>query len=283
MKRGLILEGGAMRGMFTAGALDVMMTHEIQFDGIIGVSAGAAFGCNYKSNQPGRALRYNKKYCKDPRYCSVQSWIKTGDFYGGEFCYNELPCHLDPFDSKAFAASPIAFYVVCTDSDTGKPVYHQCSNGSHEDMQWIRASASMPILSRDVVINGQKLLDGGCSDSVPLEYFESIGYDRNIVILTQPRSYVKKNSSLLPAMKLMLKKHPYLAEDLATRAERYNEEIKNIYEQEQAGQVMVLTPSADLGIGKAEKDPDELQRVYELGRQAALSRLEEMKQFLEGR
>ena len=194
MKTGLVMEGGAMRGLFTAGVIDVMMEEEIEFDGAIGVSAGAAFGCNYKSKQIGRALRYNINYCKDKRYCSMKSLITTGNLYGAEFCYHELPDKLDIFDCETFENNPMEFYLVCTDVLTGKPVYKKCEKADYDCLEWMRASASMPLASKVVEIDGYKMLDGGVSDSVPLKYFESIGYDRNIVILTQPKSYRKKNS-----------------------------------------------------------------------------------------
>ena len=148
MKRGLVLEGGAMRGLFTAGILDTMMENNIEFDGIIGVSAGAAFGCNYKSKQIGRTLRYNVKYCNDPRYCSFRSLLKTGDIYGAKFCYHDLPEKLDIFDFRAFECNKTEFYLVCTDIETGKPVYHKMEKCDYDELEWMRASASMPLVSR---------------------------------------------------------------------------------------------------------------------------------------
>ena len=175
-----------MRGLFTAGITDAMMAHGITFDGIIGVSAGAAFGCNIKSKQPGRALRYNLAYSRDPRYCSVRSLLTTGNLYG-DFCYHELPERLDLFDNAAFAASPIAFYVVCTDVDSGNAVYHRLDRADYNDLEWIRASSSMPLVSRIVEVDGYRMLDGGIADSIPLRQFQEFGYEKNIVILTQPR------------------------------------------------------------------------------------------------
>ncbi len=133
MKKGLILEGGAMRGMFTCGVTDLMMEHGLIPEGICGVSAGAVFGCNIKSGQMGRAIRYNTKYCRDPRYCGMSSLIKTGNYFGVDFCYREIPDVLDPFDNEAYEASPIEFFVVCTDVDSGEPVYHRCDTGKGED------------------------------------------------------------------------------------------------------------------------------------------------------
>ena len=192
MKTGLVLEGGAMRGMFTAGVLDILMEHNIDVDGVIGVSAGATFGCNYKSKQIGRTIRYNMKYCNDPRYCSFRSLLKTGDLYGAEFCYHTLPEQLDLFDNETYEASPMEFYMVTTDVNTGEPVYYKCDKFDHEGLEWVRASASMPLVSRIVEVGGRQMLDGGISDSIPLQYFQSIGYNKNLVILTQPRDYVKK-------------------------------------------------------------------------------------------
>ena len=181
MKTGLILEGGAMRGMYTAGVLDVMMENNIWVDGAVGVSAGAVFGCNYKSKQIGRTIRYNKKYGRDPRYAGFHSLLKTGDYFGTEFCYHEIPERLDPFDSETFQKNPAEFYVVGTDVTTGKAVYHKCTTGTDKDLDWFRASASMPLLSNIVEVDGYKLLDGGIADSIPLKWFRSIGYERNII------------------------------------------------------------------------------------------------------
>ena len=198
-KTGLVLEGGAMRGMFTAGVLDVMMENEIKLDGAMGVSAGAVFGCNYKSGQIGRSLRYNMRFCDDPRYCSVESLIRTGDLYGVQFCYDEIPNKLDPFDVKAFKENPMPFYAVCTNVETGKAIHKRLDNGDEKDMEYFRASASMPLVSRIVEVDGYKLLDGGITDSIPLAAMERRGYERNVVVLTQPLGFVKEKSSTLPS------------------------------------------------------------------------------------
>ncbi len=278
--RGLILEGGAMRGMFTCGALDVFMEQGIVFDGLIGVSAGAVFGCNYKSRQPGRALRYNKRYCADKRYCSFDSLLRTGDLYNVEFCYHTLPTELDVFDTAAFRENPMAFYVTCTDVTTGKPVYHRCDSGDREDILWMRASASMPLVSRVVEIGEEKLLDGGIADSVPLEYMESLGYRGNVVILTQPLDYVKKPNNLVPLARMLLKGYPKMVEAMADRHLRYNQTTAAIREKEQKGEVFVLRPPEALRIGSMEKKPEELERVYQIGRNTALDRLPALETYL---
>ena len=280
MKKGLILEGGAMRGMFTAGVIDVMMEHDIAFDGAIGVSAGAVFGCNYKSHQIGRSLRYNTKFCKDPRYASFRSLLTTGDLYGADFCYNEIPNQLDPFDLETYRNSPMEFYVVCTDVETGKPVYQKCMTGDAHDILWMRASASMPLVSRIVEVDGYKLLDGGISDSIPIRQFQKLGYDRNIIILTQPLDYVKPKNQMVPLLRIMMRKYPNLVRTMRFRHDIYNATTAYIRKLEQKGRVLVIRPEAPLNIARVEHDPKELTRVYQLGRSVAEKRLEEMQAFL---
>ena len=280
MKKGLVLEGGAMRGMFTAGILDVMMEHGLTVDGLIGVSAGAAFGCSYKSGQLGRTLRYNLKYARDKRYCSLSSLLRTGDLYGAEFCYHTLPEKLDVFDNEAFTQNPMEFYLVCTDVNTGKPVYHKCETADWNTMEWFRASASLPLVSRVVEIDGYQLLDGGISDSIPLRYFESLGYEKNIVILTRPESYRKTASPLFPIMKRILKKHPKLVEAMANRHLMYNAAVEDVQSRKNEDNLLVLQPKEALPIKRTEKNPKVLQAVYDMGRDLALSRLDEIKQFL---
>lgn len=280
MKKGLILEGGAMRGMFTAGVIDVMMEHDIAFDGAIGVSAGAVFGCNYKSHQIGRSLRYNTKFCKDPRYASFRSLLTTGDLYGADFCYNEIPNKLDPFDLETYRNSPMEFYVVCTDVETGKPVYQKCMTGDAHDILWMRASASMPLVSRIVEVDGYKLLDGGISDSIPIRQFQKLGYDRNIIVLTQPLDYVKPKNQMVPLLRIMMRKYPNLVRTMRFRHDIYNATTAYIRKLEQKGRVFVIRPEAPLNIARVEHDPKELTRVYQLGRSVAEKRLEEMQAFL---
>lgn len=279
MKTGLIMEGGAMRGMFTCGVIDVMMEQGISFDGAIGVSAGAVLGCNYKSNQPGRAIRYNMKYCNDPRYASIRSLLTTGDLYGEEFCYHNIPETLDPFDVETFHNSPMEFYAVCTDVNTGKAIYHKCKNGDARDLQWLRASASMPLASRIVSIDGYSLLDGGVSDSIPVRYFEHIGYSHNVIILTQPKGFIKKRNPYLPILKVVMRNYPRFLSAVAHRHEKYNRTTTYIEQLESEGKALVIRPPKALEIGPVEHHPEELRRVYEIGRKVALERLEEIKEF----
>lgn len=281
MKYGLVMEGGAMRGLFTAGVIDVLMENEITFDGAVGVSAGAAFGCNYKSNQPRRVIRYNTRFCHDKRFCSVSSLVKTGDMFGADFCYHEIPNKLDIFDYKTFNESPMEFYVVCTDVTTGKPVYRRCRVADDNELEWIRASASMPLASRIVEVGGMKLLDGGISDSIPLKFMEKTGYEKNVVILTQPRNYVKKKNNIMPLMKIAMRKYPQLINAMKNRHIMYNDELKYIRSSEQQGKAYVIAPDEKLPVGHIEHNQDILLEVYRIGRMTAMNKINEIKEFLD--
>lgn len=281
MKKGLIMEGGAMRGMFTAGIMDVMMEQGIEFDGAIGVSAGAAFGCNYKSKQIGRVIRYNTRYSQDKRYGGFRVLLKTGDFYSRDFCYGEIPSVLDVFDFDTYEQNPMEFYAVVTDVETGKAVYHKHESRHDHGFEWIRASASMPLVSGMVEIDGRKYLDGALADSIPVEFFESLGYERNIVILTQPLGFWKKPASLMPLLKLYYRKYPKLLEAISTRHEHYNREIDYIRRQEEAGKLLVIRPLEALPIERTERDPEILRQVYEIGRQVAEARMDEIRKYLQ--
>ena len=279
-KIGIVLEGGAMRGMFTSGVLDVLMENNITFDAAIGVSAGATFGCNFKSKQIGRAIRYNLKYAGDRRYCSFYSLLTSGNIYNADFCYSVLPNQLDLFDYKTFIENPMEFYVVATDIETGETIYRKLTDGREEDLLWIRASASMPMVSKPVEINGRKYLDGGLSDSVPLEYFETAGFGKNVVVLTQPRDYIKSRIKFFPLVRFFLGKYPKLVEIIENRNVMYNKEREYIFKREREGGAFIICPEKALGISRIEKDKNQLRRVYEEGRKTAEKHLEEIKKFL---
>lgn len=268
-----------MRGMFTCGVIDVFMENGITFDGAAGISAGACFGCNFKSRQVGRPIRYNKTYCRDPRYCSIRSWLKTGDLYGADFCYRELPDELDPFDWKAFSDNPMLFYAGATNVDTGKCAYHLCTGNRVNDMLWLRASASMPIVSRPVLIDGHRYLDGGIADAVPYRFMMDQGYDRNVVILTQPAGYRKKQEAS-PMIRFFLRKMPIIREAMEHRHEMYNQQMDELDRMEAENEAIVIRPPESLRIGHTEKDPDELERVYRVGRLETEKRLNEVRAWL---
>ena len=282
MKKGLVLEGGGIRGIFSAGVMDVLMEEGIEFDGAIGVSAGAAFGCNYKSRQPRRAIRYNLKYAKDPRYSSVRSLLKTGDLFNAQFCYHDIPEKLYPFDWKTFRENPMQFFLVCTDVETGKPVYHLCDNDSDWQMlEWFRASGSMPLVSRVVEIGSQKLLDGGISDSIPLRFMENKGYDRNVVILTRPAGYVKEPAPMMRVISRVLQQYPEAVKAMENRHNVYNETLAYIRQREAGKFAFVIRPEEDLDVGRIEHDRFKIREAYKAGRRAARKRLNALRRFLD--
>ncbi len=268
MKHGLVLEGGAMRGLFTAGVLDVLMERGVKFDGGIGVSAGACFGCNYKSRQIGRVIRYNKRFASDPRYCSWTSLFKTGDLFNADFCYRKLPMELDVFDTAAYEANPMEFHIVATDCVTGKAVYTRLDKVDETAFKWIQASASMPLVSRPVEIDGRSYLDGGLSDGIPLRYFESIGYGRNLVITTRPHGYRKFPKKRMCLFKPLLKRHPAIYQALKSRHIWYNETLEYIDSRVAAGAAILVAPKEPLPISRVCHDPDVMQLVYDIGRRA---------------
>ncbi|MEG9532337.1 patatin-like phospholipase family protein [Mannheimia indoligenes] len=278
MKVGLVLEGGGLRGIFTAGVLDVFLDENIHIDGAIGVSAGALFGVNFPSKQKGRALRYNKKYAKDKRYMGIHSLLTTGNIVNRDFAYYELPSTLDPFDQKAFEQSRMDFWVTVTNVETGEPEYIKITN-AFEQMEAFRATSSMPIVSKIVEIDGKKYLDGGVSDSIPVQKFIEMGYDKIIVVLTRPLEYRKKPSSMC-LFKLFYRKYPKLVERWANRYSEYNQAVEQVIQLNEKQQIFVIRPSKTLKIGRLEKDVNKIQAMYDLGVEDAKNALTGLKAYL---
>lgn len=277
-KIGLVLEGGGVRGIYTAGVLDVFMEEGITFDGVIGVSAGAIHGCSYLSGQKGRSIRYYKKYSKDPRFMGFKTLLRTGEIVGGDFCYRELPEELDIYDYETFNKCNIPFYATCSNVETGKAEYLQITDMKAQVAK-LRASASLPYFSRVVEIDGGKYLDGGCTDSIPVEAFRRMGYPRNVVILTREAQY-RKSSEMSLMAKTVYRKYPAFVKALLNRAEDYNRTVEKIQELEKKGEIFVIRPKEPLNIGRLESDPDEIQRVYDIGRADAMAVLTRMKEWM---
>lgn len=278
MKVGLVLEGGAMRGLYTAGVLDVFLDQQINIDGIIGVSAGALFGVNYVSKQKGRTLRYNKKYVGDKRYMGLHSLITTGNIVNKDFAYYQVPLKLDPFDQETFAKSNIEFLATVTNLKTGQPEYIKIIN-AYKQMEVFRATSAMPFVSKIVTINDQEYLDGGIADSIPIEKAKQLGYDKIIVILTRPIEYRKKKSNqLIP--KLFYHRYPNFVQAINNRYLNYNKTVEKIIELEQEHKIFVIRPSKTVPIKRLEKDPDRLQEIYDLGVIDANKIINDLKQYL---
>ena len=277
-KTGLVLEGGGMRGIYTAGVLDVFMDKGISFDGVIGVSAGAIHGCSYVSGQRGRNIRYYKKYCNDKRFISFRNFILTGSIVGEQFCYHEVPEKLDIFDYKAFSESSMEFYVGCSNVETGKAEYLRIKD-MKEEIDLLKASASLPYVSKIVHTRGMKLLDGGCTDSIPVRAFRDMGFSKTVVVLTQHKGYVKKpEKSALSG--LFYRKYPKFAQAVKNRPQTYNQTIKEIEDWEKAGEIFVIRPTVPLEVNRTKSNPDELQKAYDTGRNDALAKIDEMTEWM---
>ena len=279
MKTGLVLEGGGKRGIYAAGVLDVLLENNIWADGLIGTSAGAVNGCSYVSNQYERNLRCNIRFAKEKRYMSIYSLITTGNVVGTDFAYNILPNKLEVFDYDAFEKSPVAYYVTCSNVETGKAEYIQCKSLRGKNMDYLRASASLPYVSQIVEIDGKKYLDGGICDSIPLKAFQNMGYEKNLVVLTRPRGYIKKPENNLLA-NLYYRKYPAFVTALRNRYAVYNRTLKYIEQQENQGNILVLRPSESIRVGRMEQDPERLKQMYELGKNDAGQMLDAIASFL---
>lgn len=278
MKTGLVLEGGAMRGLFTAGVLDVFLDEHIQVDGMVTVSAGALFGVNFPSRQRGRVLRYNLKYLNDKRYMGLHSLLTTGNVVNRDFAFYELPFTLDPFDQTTFSQSNIDFWATLTNVETGEPEYIKITD-AFAQMETLRATSAMPMVSKMVEVDGKRYLDGGIADSIPLQKTFALGYDKIIVVLTRPLDYRKKPNSMM-LFNLIYRKFPKLCERWANRYLEYNQAVERVIELEKQGKIFVIRPSVDLQISRLEKDPAKVQAMYDLGMSDAKKQIQALKDYL---
>lgn len=279
MKTGLVLEGGAMRGMYTAGVLDVFLENGVRADGVVGVSAGALFGVNYLSRQNGRVIRYNKRFNADPNYMGLQPLLREGNLLSTQYAYHDVPRQLDPFDDETYRASGMPFYAVVTNIATGQPEYIQIKSVFRQ-MDTLRASGSMPFVSKPVPIGGQLYLDGGIADSIPFRWMADQGYDKRVVVLTRDAAYRKKPMPEA-AIRLCYRKFPELQAQLRNRHAVYNRSVAEMEQWQSQGDAFVIRPSQPITIGRIEKDPEKLQAVYDLGRNDGLSYLEALQAYLE--
>lgn len=278
MKIGLVLEGGGMRGLYTAGVMDVMMDHRFMPDVVCGTSAGVTFGVNLLSQQRGRVLRYNCNYIGRRDYIGFHSWLTTGNMINTDFAYGLLPRELDPFDEDTFEQSPAEFYATITNMRTGQAEYVRITN-TWEQMDVIRASASLPIICQPVEWNGEKYLDGGLSDNIPLDKCLELGCDKIIIVLTRPMDYVRKDN-IVGACRLCFSRYKELIKTIEMRNERYNRQIERIRTMEQEGRVFVIRPSESRPVGRLEKDPEKLKHLYQLGVEDARTQWERLEWYL---
>lgn len=278
MKVGLVLEGGAMRGLYTCGVLDVFLDNNIEVDCLIGVSAGALFGINYCSKQKGRVLRYQKKYVQDKNYMGLKTLIKTGNIINKELAYYDIPRKYDIFDEKAFSKSKTKFYAVVTNVNSGEAEYIKITD-TNKQIKYFEATGAMPFVSEMIEIGNEKYLDGALADSIPLLKMQEMGYDKIIVVLTKPAGYKKKKPPRTIASKVY-KDYPKLVEAINTRYIRYNETIDKIADLEKKKEIIVIRPSKTVKMSRIEKDPDKLQEMYDLGVSDANQILDKLKEYI---
>lgn len=281
MSKGLILEGGGMRGIFVAGVLDYLLEAEVSFDNVIGVSAGACHGCSFVSGQKGRAYATATDYIDDKDYCSLYSLRKTGNMFGAEFLYHKIPEELYPIDNEAFIKSGIKFQAVVTNCETGQAEYPVISD-MFRDVEWIRASSSLPLISNMVEVEGGRYMDGGIADSIPLAQSIKQGNEKNVVVLTRPRGYQKKQSAVLTRvfMKSKYRNYPKMAEAYENRFRVYNHSLELVAAEEAAGRAFVIAPMGPLDIGRTEKNPEKLRKAYQEGYFVAEGLGEKLEEFL---
>ena len=281
MKIGLVLEGGGMRGLYTAGVLDVMMDHHFMPDVVCGTSAGVTFGVNLLSQQRGRVLRYNCRYVGERRYISMHSWLTTGNMINKDFAYDLLPRELDPFDEEAFEKSPAEFYATITNMRTGKAEYVRITD-TWKQMDVIRASASLPVICQPVEWQGEKYLDGGLADNIPLDKCLELGCDKVIIVLTRPMDYVR-NDNIAPMCRLAFPRHKELLRTIEQRNDQYNARIQQIRALEKDGKVFVIRPSENITVARLEKDAEKLKALHALGMQDATAQWQALKEYLSQR
>lgn len=281
-KVGLVLEGGSMRGMFTAGVLDIFLDEEIKVDSIIGVSAGALFGPNYFSKQRGRVIRYNKRFCKDRRYMSFLSLLFTGNLINKRFAYYNVTTKYDLFDNDTFMKNNTGYYATVTNVETGEAEYFEMTDILKE-METLRASAAIPFVSRMVEIDGKKYLDGGIADSIPVLKCKSLGYDKIVVVLTRPMDYRKKplSQKFMKLISFRYKKYPHFIKTMRDRHQMYNETIDAIVDMENKKEIFVIRPSEPIMLKTIERNQDNLQAVYDLGLKDGKKQIDALKKYLQ--
>lgn len=278
-KAGLVLEGGAMRGIYSAGVLECFLEDKINFQYVIGVSAGACMAASCLSDQSGRNKRVNIDFVNDKRYLSYKNLFLKGELFGMDFIFDEIPNNIDPLDIRRIIDGPEEFVIVTTDCQTGEPVYFNKDDYDVDTLgSCLRASSSIPFFAQPVDVGGKMMFDGGISDPIPLVKSESDGNEKNIVVLTKPRGYYKKPSRA--ASVISYKKYPKIDERIRVRYKHYNERLAYIFDEEKKGNVLVIAPSVDTGVGRTTRNKAKLEQLYKLGYKDAKAKLNDIKSFL---
>ncbi|MEG1862117.1 MAG: patatin family protein [Oscillospiraceae bacterium] len=279
-KAALVLEGGGMRGIYTAGILDFFLEQGLGFEKIYGVSAGSLNGANFVAKQKGRSLETSTDYLGDDRRGSMKNIVKNGEFFNSDFLYNQVPNKLNPFDYKTFAQSKSQLYAVLSNVTTGKPEYFLCRD-MRRDMVYVRASSSLPLLAKIITIDGKKYLDGGICDSIPLRKSMEDGNEKNVVILTQHKGFVKQPSTQMGMNKFTYRNYPKFVTALEIRHLMYNNETKFVEKQQEVGNAFVIQPSVPLTVARLEKDAEKVKALYAQGYADAVGNYDKLMKYLQ--
>ncbi|MBM7634108.1 patatin-like phospholipase family protein [Geomicrobium sediminis] len=276
----LLLEGGGSRGVYTSGVLRYFMENNVQFPYVIGVSAGACSGSSYISNQIDRNHTVNVTYASHPEYLSLRNYVKNRQLFGMDFLFDRLPNELVPFNFGAYEDSSQEFVIVTTDVSTGEAVYYRKSHFPKDVLTLLRASSSLPLVAPAVSFQDRLLMDGGIVDPIPIAKSIQDGNKKHVVILTQKRGYFKKRQSFLWYIKSKYKHYPHLLRAIEKRHDVYNQSLQQLKTEEEKGNVLVISPSRDLDIGRVEKSVTKLQSVYDLGLKDAKGLHKKLEDFI---
>lgn len=277
-KLGLVIEGGGIRGIYAAGVLDVLHDLHLPFDGVIGVSAGAIHGCSFVAGQKERSLRIYTRFCTDPRFFSFRTLLRTGNLVDNKFCYETIPKQYEPFDEKTFETSRMAFWAVSTNLQTGKPEYirmHKCMGA----ITPLIASASLPYVSRPVSYQGKLLLDGGCSDRVPIKAFQNMGFPRNVVVLTHPENHRVKDRDAALA-RFFYRKYPAFCRTFENSPKIYEETQRYLKSESEKGTVFIIRPRTPIDVGRLSHDSKAIRRAYDHGKEDALAAIDSLQSWV---
>ena len=280
MKTGLVLEGGALRAIFSSGVCDALLEGDIMTDYVVGVSAGIAYGVSYVSRQPRRNLEVVTRYAPDPRYMGMRN-LRDKDnrsYFGLDFTYNVIPNKLVPFDYNTFAAYPGEVEAVVTDLDTGKAAYLPVPRGSG-DFKVLQATCALPLMFPVIHVDGVPCMDGGIADAIPWQRALDKGCDRVLVVLTHPRNYVRKPDKLLPLIRRTYQEYPAFLAVMEKRVKRYNESHRRLLELEKEGRVKVIAPASTLGVSRTERNTEKLRLLWAEGYQMAVDRMDELRDY----
>jgi len=282
MKTGLVLEGGALRTIFSAGVCDGLLAGGVMCDYVVGVSAGAAYGVSYLSGQQGRNLEVATRFAPDRRYMGMGNLLRRDNrsYFGLDFTFRRIPEELVPFDYEAFAAWPGKMEAVVTNLNTGKADYLEVPRDAVGSSLLLQASCALPLMFPVFHIGGEPYLDGGVSDGIPFERALEQGCDRVIVVLTKPRDYVRKPDHALRLIQRKYRQWPEFCHTMRRRAEIYNQSRERLFQLEREGKLLVIAPETTRGVSRTERDVEKLRLLWADGYQQATERMEEIRAFI---